>query len=258
MTSAEAKKIIRQRTNPSIFDFCYITTRAHRKQFLTFKARLKGLGRPVRIIDIGCGQKPFLNLLNDLPIEKYVGVDFDAKRSIPDIIAPVDELPLENDYFDAVIATEVYEHTPRLEKAIAEMRRVMKNDALAYISTPFIFPEHGTPYDFQRITRYKYYDLFKNDEILLLRETNSSLATPFFLMNVVWENIAVIKSIPIIPSIIYFCNNVSALLGEAVVGFIRFGAAQIFPRRRDWLKKLLHSYFSTMPGGFDLIVRIKK
>lgn len=258
MQPQEAQRIVRQRTRPSILDFCYITTRAHLKAFFTFRTILKKSQQSFDLIDIGCGQKPFAELLRSVSIRKYTGVDFDTNRSKADVVAPADDLPFGDSTFDAVIASEVYEHTPHLDKAIAEMRRVVKNGAYVYISTPFMFPEHGTPYDFQRITQYKYRDLFKHDEILLIQPTNRSLATPFLLFNVCWENITIFKMIPILTQLVYLWNNLWALLVEAIVYMARFAGSLVFWKRKEWFEKLFKIYFSSMPGGYDVIVRIKK
>lgn len=259
MNKKNAEKIIRQRIRPHIFDFCYITTRAHLKAFIKFQELLKGKPNPIKVLDLGCGQKPFENILKGtVEVEKYIGVDFDSGRSKPDIIGPIDDLPLKNNLFDAIIATEVLEHTLQLEKAIDEMRRVAKNGAFVYISTPFMFGEHGTPYDFQRITRYKYFDLFKNDEIIFLKETNNNLSTLFFLSNVTWEIITVLKMIPILTPLVYFLNNTIALLCETMVSFFGASGKRLFSKKKEWFDKLFQIYFYTMPGGYDLIVQIKK
>jgi len=258
MTNKDATKIVRQRINPSIFDFCFLTTRSHFKAFLRFKQLLKDQNVPRKFLDLGCGYKPFQQLLGGVNIEKYTGVDFDRNRSAADVEASIDQLPFEDNSFEAIIASEVLEHAPQLEKAVSELRRVAKNGALVYISTPFIFGEHGTPYDFQRITRYKYFDLFKNDEIMFLQETNRSLATSFFIWNVVLENIAIFRIIPLVPHLIYCVNNILALLAEMVVDIAEWVGRRVFSKRQTWFENLWKSYFYTMPGGYSLIVKIEK
>lgn len=255
MNKKDAARIIRQRTHPSLFDFCYLTTRSHLKTFWMFKDHLAKHGKPVKILDLGCGQKPFQSLLKGLEVEHYVGVDFDSGRSVPDIVGPIDELPISDNSFDAIIATEVFEHTLNLEKAVTEMRRVAKDGALAYISTPFMFSEHGAPYDFQRITRYKYFELFKNDEILMLKETNTSLATLFFLSNVCWEN-TILKRIPLVTPLFYALNNVFGLGCEIVIEILSALGERVFHKKREWFRQLMQNQFYTMPGGYNLIVKM--
>lgn len=258
MNKKDAARIIRQRISPSLFDFCYVTTKEHLNKFFIFRNLLRQECRPLKILDLGCGYKPFKKILAGIEIEQYLGVDFDRNRSAADIEAAADNLPLKNDSFDAIIASEVLEHVPRLKETATEIRRVAKNGALIYISTPFLFGEHGVPYDFQRITSYFYRELFKNDDILLLEGTNVSLATPFFVGNVVFENIAVLKKIPLLPQIYFFVNNILALSGKAAVDVIEILLRLVFWRDRQKAAELASTYFKTMPGGYDIIVRIKK
>lgn len=259
MDQRNAERTVRRRIHPFLFDFSYLTTRAHLRVVLQFKKLLKELEQEgVRLLDLGCGQKPFESLLKDVPIEQHLGVDFDSRRSKPDVVAGVDDLPLDDDSFDAVIASEVFEHTLNLEKAIDELRRVAKNGALVYISTPFFFGEHGVPYDFQRITKYKYRELFKNDEILLIKETNSNLSTPLFVANLCLESLSVLQFIPFFRAFIYAINNFLALGAEAAVFIFGFLGRKFFRKRKQWFEIIFNSYFYTMPGGYDVLVRIKK
>lgn len=258
MNERDKKKIIRQRTKPNLFDFCFLTTRSHKRTFLTFNRLLQETNRAVIILDAGCGYKPFQALLKGVAVEKYVGVDFDRNRSVADIEATVDNLPLKDNSFDAVIVSEALEHVSNLEKAVGEIRRVAKNGALIYISTPFMFGEHGIPYDFQRITQYKYRQLFQNDEILFLAGTNSNLSTLFFVGNVVLENISAFKIIPLALNIVYFFNNIIAMFFETLLSLIVISGRLIFSKKQEWFGKIINSYFYTMPGGYNALVKIKK
>lgn len=263
MNAKQIKKIIRQRTRPNIFDFCYVATKAHLRSFLKFKsfcaAIAKANGRRLKILDVGCGYKPFQELLKkDLLIGEYVGVDFDKNRSWADVEARAEALPLSDNYFDAIIATETLEHVQSLDKAVGEMRRVAKNGALIYISTPFIFPEHGIPYDFQRLTSYKYRDLFKGDEIIAIVPTNNCLATPFYLFNVCWESMAILQRLPLLTSSFYFLNNIIATASEWLVLMAGELGRRLFRKKRKWFNDCFENYFYRMPAGYDVIVSIKK
>jgi len=258
MIDKDAKNIIRQRTNPSVFDYCFITTKAHKKAILIYKQLLKKKNEPIKLLDIGCGYKPFEKILNEANLEQYIGVDFDDQRSSPDIKASTDNLPLPNDSFDAIVATEVLEHTSKLKKTINEMRRVSKKDALIYISAPFIHGEHGVPYDFQRITSYRYKEFFKDDEILYLKGTNFSLSTPFFVSNLVIENISILKLIPLLPQLLFFLNNLFALTSETILSLVISLSKVLFKNKKSKINTIFASYFETMPAAYDIIVKIKK
>lgn len=240
MTEKDAGKIVRQRVKPRIYDFGYLATRSHHNAFLRFKNIVSKTNKPLKVIDIGCGYKPFKELIRDVDIKEYIGVDFDTNRSGADIVAPINKIPLPDNSFDVVITSEVLEHALYLEESVSEMRRLSVNGALIYISTPFVFGEHGIPYDFQRITSYKYQQLFSQDEILELSPTNSSFSTPFYAMNLCFEAVR----IPAFSRIVHIINNCLAMAME-VLGVL-------LSKFID--KRLIYN----MPAGYDVIIRVKK
>lgn len=240
MNKKNADKIVRQRAKPRIYDFGYLATRSHRSAFLRFKNLIFNANRPLNVIDIGCGYKPFKELMRDVDVKEYIGVDFDTNRSGADIVAPINKIPLSDNSFDVVIASEVLEHALHLEESILEMRRLSVNGALIYISTPFVFGEHGIPYDFQRITSYKYRQLFSQDEILELSPTNSSFSTPFYAMNLCFEAVR----IPVFSRAVHIFNNCLAMIMEAL--------GVLLSKFID--ERLIYN----MPAGYNVIIRVRK
>lgn len=263
MTKKDIARIIRERTKPSVFDFSYIATRAHRMAFNQFISLLSEQAKKNKasyaVLDAGCGYKPFREALaSAVVVHEHVGVDFDRHRSYADIEAPLESLPLQDDYFDVVLATEVLEHTRDLKASVAELRRVAKDGALMYISTPFMFPEHGTPYDFQRITRYAYYDLFAGDEVLAVIPTNASWATPWYLFNNAWKSMTVLERVPVLTHAVYAANNMAGLIAGWNVSIFGFLGRIFFRKRRAWFDECFENYFYRMPVGYDVIVKIRK
>lgn len=263
MTNKDIVRIIRERTNPSVFDCAYIATRAHLKAFRQFAAllseRTKKSGAPCAVLDIGCGYKPFRTALaSAVRIGEHTGVDFDRSRSYADIAAWADELPLPDNHFDAVLATEVLEHTRDPRAVVREIKRVAKDRAFIYISTPFVFPEHGIPHDFARFTRYAFYDLFAHDAVLLCAPTNASLATVLYACNICWKSMTVLERIPVLTHLFYAMNNIVGCIAEWLVRLFGFLGRSMFWRRRAWFNECFENYFYRMPAGYDVIVQIKK
>jgi SAM-dependent methyltransferase len=62
------------------------------------------------------------------------------------------DLPFQNETFQAVVCTEVLEHVPRPQELLREIARVMKPGAQAVITVPFFFHYHPDPDDFVRFT----------------------------------------------------------------------------------------------------------
>ncbi len=108
------------------------------------------------VLDVGCGQSPYRFLLNESDT-KYFGIDIvDAEKfdyNNTDI-TPFngEDIPFENEKFDAVICTEVLEHVQHYQKLIDEMYRVMKPGATGIVTIPWSARYHYAPYDFFRYT----------------------------------------------------------------------------------------------------------
>jgi SAM-dependent methyltransferase len=63
-----------------------------------------------------------------------------------------EELPVRSDSVDAVVCISVLEHLERASFVVAEVARILKPGGLFYVATPFQYPFHGAPYDYQRWT----------------------------------------------------------------------------------------------------------
>ena len=108
------------------------------------------------VLDIGCGQSPYNFLLNS-SATIYYGIDivdadkFDYNNSK---ITPFngEDIPFENDKFDAVICTEVLEHVANFQKLTDEMYRVMKKGATGIVTIPWSARYHYIPWDYFRYT----------------------------------------------------------------------------------------------------------
>ena len=107
------------------------------------------------VLDVGAGEQPYRELFSHVD---YVTSDW-ANSVHPgahqvDIVAPADDLPVEDGSFDAVINTQVLEHVPEPGKVLAELFRVLRPGGRAYITLPLAWELHEEPYDFYRYTRY--------------------------------------------------------------------------------------------------------
>jgi len=116
-----------------------------------------------------------------------------------------------NDTFGGLIYSEVLEHSFNPEEVIREMRRVARDGALVFISSPFVFPEHGIPLDFQRFTRYFYHACFIQDEIVVISGSNSSFSTPLISANLVFDSTA-LRRLWGIKHIFCLVNNLLAII----------------------------------------------
>jgi len=123
----------------------------------------KTVGTNKEILDVGCGSKPYKKYFDQ---NNYVGIDIKEESSADDVKIPEKfydglNIPYENNIFDIIICTQVLEHAVDPEKLLKECSRVLKNKGIIFLTMPFVYPEHGIPYDFRRFTSYGHKLIFK-------------------------------------------------------------------------------------------------
>lgn len=79
----------------------------------------------------------------------YLNLDLNTH---PNIFADVTQTPLHGQTVDCIICTEVLEHLPKPQACVDEIHRLLRDDGLVFASTPFFYPIHADPHDFQRFT----------------------------------------------------------------------------------------------------------
>ncbi len=126
------------------------------------------------LLDIGCGRMPYRNTI--LPnIEKYIGLDHPETSNLyhgeykPDIYADATSIPLKDKSVDTVIMLMVLEHLPNPQKALSEIKRVLKPDGIFIASTVQMYPIHDAPYDYFRYTKYGLKDMCKNSGFKIIK-----------------------------------------------------------------------------------------
>jgi len=105
-----------------------------------------------RLIDIGCGAKPYKNLLAPF-VTEHIGVDHQEtlhEKSNIDRFGTVYNIPAKDEEFDCALCTAVLEHLAEPELALKECWRVLKRGGVAIYSVPFIWHLHEEPKDFYR------------------------------------------------------------------------------------------------------------
>jgi SAM-dependent methyltransferase len=85
-----------------------------------------------RVLDIGSGQ----GALQDV-VAQYTGLDISSTAARfyhkPFVVGSATELPFPDNSFDAVWTIDVLEHVPQPEKALSEMRRVLRPDGYLFL-----------------------------------------------------------------------------------------------------------------------------
>ena len=102
--------------------------------------QLKGL-------DVGCGEGHMINYLHENNIIKdLTGIDLDEERlafarqnfTVIDYqVEDIYDLSFEENTFDYVLATEIFEHLPDPDAAMEALKKVSKPNAFLLISVPY-------------------------------------------------------------------------------------------------------------------------
>lgn len=104
------------------------------------------IGPTKRVLDIGSGtQTPYRDLFE---ADHYVGLDYFESTHV---LADATDLPFRSGVASVVVATEVMEHLPEPQKALAEMNRVLETGGYLVMTVPLIWGVHDY-IDYQRWT----------------------------------------------------------------------------------------------------------
>ena len=143
--------------NPGLSHPFYFIRRGLLSAIRKFAPGLEG-----ELLDFGCGSKPYESLFT---VKKYTGLDFektghDHTNENIDVFYDGKRIPFPDNYFDSILCSEVAEHLFDLPEALTEMHRVLKKSGKLLLTSPFVWNEHETPYDFARYTRFALEDMF--------------------------------------------------------------------------------------------------
>lgn len=184
------------------------------------------------MLDFGCGSKPYKSLFN---VEKYVGLDYDgeghshAGEQIDHYYDGI-KIPFDDNIFDSVFTTEVFEHIFNLPEILPELSRVMKKGALILITCPFAIAEHETPVDFARYSSFGLRHLMETNgfEIVIQEKLGNSIEviTQFWLSYLDIHITTHLKKIPLLGIVFEIIN--STILNLFAIGF-----GKIFPKGKE-------------------------
>ncbi|MDP3927574.1 MAG: methyltransferase domain-containing protein [Bacteroidota bacterium] len=128
--------------------------------YLEHKFIIDGLNYAVRkyvkarLIDIGCGNKPYAEMLNP-HLTEYIGCDIiQSSNNCVDVLCEATKIPLPNNSFDTAFSTQTIEHVGDFQDMVNEAFRLLKPGGHFIVSGPMYWPLHEEPYDFHRFTKH--------------------------------------------------------------------------------------------------------
>ncbi len=98
-----------------------------------------------RLLDAGCGEKPYAPLFGG-HVTEYVGLDA-AQRPGVDLVGPLEAIPAADESFDVVLCLQVLEHVDDPAQAVRELHRVTRRGGRVLASTHGAMVYHPNPSD---------------------------------------------------------------------------------------------------------------
>jgi len=142
---------------PSITNPLYFIRSGLYKGIAKQSNQLKG-----NLLDFGCGQKPYKSLFN---VDSYIGIDYENpghnhENENIDIFYDGKNIPFDNEHFDSILCSEVFEHLFDIEGTLQELNRVLRPGGKLLVTCPFVWNEHEVPHDYARYTVFALKHLF--------------------------------------------------------------------------------------------------
>lgn len=152
-----------------------------------FEEKLREIAREGSVLDVG-GGTPFQKQMAAYK-DLFKGVEYKTLDLVPDynptIVGDIHALPLADDSENAIICKSVLEHVHDPARAVAEMRRVLRDGGKLLLYTHFIYPYHARPpaySDYFRFTEEGLRQLFQDFRSVEIKKHGGYfMALMFFL-----------------------------------------------------------------------------
>ena len=116
---------------------------------------------PFRLLDVGCGQKPYESLF--IPYTTaYVGVD-PVDNPAAEVRGYAEALPVEAASYEVALCIQVLEHCDDPAQAVTELARVTAPGGRVLVSTHGVMAYHPSPADYWRWTHAGLEKLFRDN-----------------------------------------------------------------------------------------------
>lgn len=153
---------------------------------LAASVRKYSSGLQGRLLDVGCGTKPYQTLFT---VDQYVGLDIDTEVSrahgVADHLYDGKKFPLEDAAFDSALCNQVLEHVFEPDQFLGEIRRVLKPGGRLLLTVPFVWDEHEQPFDYARYSSFGLRALLEKNGFRILQQEKigSDASTLFQVIN---------------------------------------------------------------------------
>lgn len=139
-----------------------------------------------RVLDVGCGTKPYLRWFRMVPPSAIVGIDLEPGPGVDILIEEAQPWPFPEASFDMVLCTQVLEHASDVTFVMEEIHRVLAPGGQLVITVPFLYCEHGAPKDFRRFSRYETKRLLNDSYEIIRNEPQGGLGSTVSTLLLTW------------------------------------------------------------------------
>jgi SAM-dependent methyltransferase len=133
----------RERRRPALSNRHYLSLSALARDLGAALERHFPERRDLRVLDIGCGEKPYLPLVAHRAVS-YRGLDAVPGPQVDDV-GGAESLPYDDSSFDLLLCTQALEHLDDPATAVREMGRVLAPGGVALASTHGVHVYHPDP-----------------------------------------------------------------------------------------------------------------
>jgi SAM-dependent methyltransferase len=181
-----------------------------------------------KILDVGCGSKPYKHLFQS---EEYIGMEIDIPEArtaeCADVFYDGITMPFPDSNFDSVFCSQVFEHVFDPDRFLSEINRVLKNGGTFLLTVPFIWDEHEQPRDYGRYTSFGILHVLSkyNFTILQSKKTVNDIRLLFQLLNEY-----LYKAIPKKRPYLFYCI---IFILSAIINIIGIITYKLFPINDD-------------------------
>jgi SAM-dependent methyltransferase len=140
-----------RRLKPRLWDYNYYCMSLLAKAFRSVIGEHVPRGSAARVVDLGCGTRPYEPLFNERAAE-YIGVDIGKNPRADVVLQPGEPVPLPDASADVVVSSQVLEHVVDVDAYLAECRRLLRPGGLLLLSTHGFWLYHPYPTDVRRWT----------------------------------------------------------------------------------------------------------
>jgi len=142
-----------------------------------------------RVLDVGCGDKPYAAWLDGAKVVQHLGLDIYPGPKVDVVITSGMPWPLETASFDAILCIQVLEHVENLDHMLSEMHRVLKPGGILLASIPFAYNEHDF-HDYRRLSLNGARCLLEKDYEIQALKAQGGIGSTLTVLWLNWINAA--------------------------------------------------------------------